>query len=298
MAHSIGLSVRTTDIHAARDAATAQTSIGVAARNCALLKWSDSALKASATSWFVVAVLGQMMFVVYLFGFYGRAAIQGQLTAWNDVIPHGFIVGATVHNVVIAMHLAFAALIQIAGAGQVISGVRRRFPTFHRWNGRVYLLSACVMSVGGLVMVWTGSGVGDLSQHIAISIDALLILVCAALVLRHAMARRFATHRQWALRLFLVVSGVWFFRLALTFWIVANHGAVGFDPHSFTGPALTFIVFAEYVIPLAVLELYFRAQASHSPPLRFAMAASLGALTLLTAAGVVTAAMLLWLPHL
>lgn len=284
MAHSIG--------------ATVQATTSVAARRTALPDRAKAALNAAAASWFVVAVLGQMMFVVYLFGFYGRTAVQGNLNAWNDVIPHGFVAGATAHNLSIAMHIAFAALIQIAGAAQLITGVRHRFPTFHHWNGRVYLVSACLMSLGGLAMVWSGSSVGDLAQHIAISILAILILVCAAMVLRNALARRFAVHRRWALRLFLVVSGVWFFRLALSFWIVVNQGPAGFDPDTFSGPTLTFIAFAEYLIPLAVLELYFRAQASHSSPLRIAMAASLGVLTLLTAAGVVTASMLLWLPNL
>ena len=39
------------------------------------------ALKAAATSWFVVAVLGQLVFVAYVIGFYGRAALQGRFEA-------------------------------------------------------------------------------------------------------------------------------------------------------------------------------------------------------------------------
>lgn len=259
---------------------------------------ANAALKTAATSWFVVAGLGQLIFVVYLFGFYGRTAILGRFAVWNQVFPRSHIPGDTAHNIVVATHLAFAALITAGGLLQLVTGVRRRFPALHRWNGRVYLVAAFVMALGGLAMVWTGTHVGDLPQQIAISINAMLILLCAVMVLRHALARRFALHRRWALRLFLAVSGVWFFRIGLTFWILVNRGAVGFDPVTFTGPALTIIAFAQYLLPLGMLQLYFRAQEHAGLRGRVAMAAGLFGSTLLTAVGIAAASMMLWLPHL
>lgn len=259
---------------------------------------ADSTLKAAAMSWLVVTGLGQLMFVAYLFGFYGHTAILGQFEAWNQVFPRSYVAGDAVHNTVVAMHLGFAALITTSGLLQLITGVRRWFPRLHRWNGRVYLVSAFVVGIGGLAMVWTGTNVGDLSQHIAISINAVLIMLCAVMVLRHALARRFALHRRWALRLFLVVSGVWFFRIGLTFWILVNQGPVGFDPGTFRGPALTTIAFAQYLLPLAILQLYFHTQDRAGSHGRVVMACSLFASTLLTAVGIVAASMMLWLPNL
>jgi Predicted membrane protein (DUF2306). len=259
---------------------------------------ASSALEAAATCWFVVAGLGQLMFVAYLFGFYGRTAILGQFAAWSQVFPRGHVEGDDTHDTIVAVHLAFAALITVGGLLQLVTGVRQWFPRFHRWNGRVYLVSAFVMGLGGLAMVWTGTNVGDLSQHIAISINAVLIMLCAVMVLRHALARRFVRHRRWALRLFLAVSGVWFFRIGLTFWILVNHGPAGFDPDTFTGPALTVIAFAQYLLPLAILQLYFHAQDRAGSRGCLVMAAGLFAATLLTSVGIVAASMMLWLPHL
>lgn len=255
-------------------------------------------LKAFATSWFVVAILGQWMFVAYVIGFYGSAAIRGRFEDWNKVLPHGHVAGDTVGNLFVALHLLFAVIVIVGGALQLIPQVRRIAPTFHRWNGRVYLSSVLVMSVGGLVMVWTRGGVGDLSQHVAISINALLIIGFAGMALHHARARRIDVHRRWALRLFLAVSGVWFFRVGLMFWIVANQGPAGFDPKTFQGPFLTILAFAQYLLPLAVLELYFRAQAAGNAPARIAMAAGLGAATLVTATGIAAATAIMWLPRL
>ncbi len=256
------------------------------------------ALRAVATSWFVVAILGQWMFATYVIGFYGRAAIRGRFEEWNKVLPHGYVAGDTMGNLVVSLHLLFAVAVIVGGALQLLPQLRRIAPAFHRWNGRVYLSSVLVMSVGGLVMVWTRGAVGDLSQHLALSLNALLIIGFAGMALHHARARRIDLHRRWVLRLFLAVSGVWFFRVGLMAWIVANQGPVGFDPKTFQGPFLTILAFAQYLLPLAVLELYFRAQASGNARTRMAMTAGLGAATLVTATGIAAASAIMWLPRI
>ena len=298
MTISIDVTTSTAGVHPAGDAQANRRPTSAAPFGSTLPGKANSTLKAAATCWFVVAGLGQLMFVVYMFGFYGRTAALGQFEAWNQVFPRAHAAGDPMHNTLVAMHLAFAALITAGGLLQLMTGVRRWLPSFHRWNGRVYLVSVFVMGLGGLAMVWTGINVGDLSQHIAISINAILIMLCAVMVLRHALARRFALHRRWALRLFLVVSGVWFFRIGLTFWILVNQGPVGFDPDTFTGPALTIIAFAQYLLPLAILQLYFHTQDRAGSRGRMVMASGLFASTLFTAIGIVAASMMLWLPHL
>lgn len=259
---------------------------------------ADTALRRSGVAWFVVAVIGQLLFASYIAGFYGRATLLGRPDWWNKVMPHGYVAGDAFGNIVVGLHLLFAVVIILGGALQLLSQVRRRWPRFHRWNGRVYLGAAAVMSLGGLVMVWRRGTVGDLSQHIAISINALCILGCAGMALYHAIARRIDAHRRWALRLFLVVSGVWFFRVGLMFWIVANQGPAGFDADTFTGPFLTFLAFAQYLVPLAVLEAYFHVRDRAGVAARFAMAGAMCVLTLATAGGIAAATALMWLPRL
>ena len=71
----------------------------------------------------------------------------------------------------------------------------------------------------------------------------------------------------------------------LFFWLIVNHGPVGFNPKTFTGPALTILTFAQYLLPLAVLQLYLRVQNRAGTAGRFAMAAALFVLTLATIVG-------------
>lgn len=282
--------------------ASARAAAAVALNRRAAPRWerlAAPALQVSATFWFSIAVLGQLLFAGYVAGFYGRTALQGRPQEWNQVLPHGYVAGDTFFNFVLALHLLFAVAILVGGALQLIPNIRRNVPAFHRWNGRAYLMLTALMSIGGLFLVWIRGGVvGDLSQHLAISLNAVLILAFAGVAWRCARARRFDAHRRWAMRLFLVVSGVWFFRVGLMFWIVVNQGPVGFDPKAFTGPFLTFLAFAQTLVPLGVLQLYFHAKQRADPRGQIAMAAGLGILTLLMMVGIAAASAFMWLPQI
>lgn len=255
-------------------------------------------LHLAAASWLAVALAGQLLFAAYVAIFYGRAALAGRPADWNQVLATGWIAGDGLGNALLALHLAFAVVVMFAGIAQLLPPIRRRWPALHRGVGRIYLLGAALASLGGLMLIGTRETVGDAPQHVGTSIAGLLILGFAVQAWRHARARRFAVHRRWALRLFLVVSAVFFFRIGLMLWVVLHGGPFGFDPKTFTGPFLSALAFAQFLLPLAVLELYLRVDANGGHGARLAMAVALGALTLATAGGVAAAAAGMWLPRL
>ncbi len=254
------------------------------------------ALKASAGFWFAVAVTGQLLFAFTVAAFYGGAAGRGDYAAWNRRLTHGYVAGDRAGNVVTAIHLLAAAIIMVSGALQLIPLVRARAPAFHRWNGRVYFITAFSVSLAGLYMLWVRGTVGDLSQHIGTSLMAVLIMLFAVMALRDALARDFVSHRQWALRLFVTVTAALVIRAGFVLWTMIFKGPYGYDPVTLSGPLPTFLAFGQYLIPLAVLELYMRVRDGGGPALRMSMAAGLSVLTLLFAAGIAGTAGVLWLP--
>lgn len=257
---------------------------------------TTKALKIAAQFWFVVALVGQLIFVVYILRFYGGAVLNDNLAEWNKVLPFGYVAGDSTGNLIVGAHILSAFLIMIAGAVQLIPQVRTRAPVFHRWNGRIYLLFALLASVAGLYMNATRGG--GTAEHPGITLNAILIAIFAALTLRYAVSRNFAIHRRWALRLFLTVCGVWFFRVGLMFWIFINSGPVGFDMETFKGPALTILSFAQYLLPLAVLELYLLTQDHGGPKTKVVMAVSIVVLTIAMGIGIFVATLGLWIPHM
>lgn len=263
--------------------------------------WSTSAsrmLTNAARSWFVVAALGQLIFAYYIAVLYGTSALRGDWAKWNTVMPRGWNEGDAVGNIVIAVHLLFALILTFGGMLQIVPQLRSRMPAFHRWNGRLYLLSGVAAALGGTYLIWVRGAVGDTSQHLATTLNAILIICFAVMALRHARARDFVTHRRWALRLFLVMSGVWFFRVGLMLWLLIHRAPVGFDGKTFTGPFLTALAFGQTLLPLLILELYFYAQKRTGTGGRLAMASLLAVLTLATAGGIAGATVMMWWPRI
>jgi uncharacterized membrane protein len=256
---------------------------------------AETALKAAARFWFGVTVIGQLVFAFAVASFYGLTALRGDYHGWR--ITNGYIPGVTKGNLAVAVHLISAVIVMLAGAVQLVPQVRNRFPAFHRWNGRIYMFTACALGLAGLYITWIRGSAGDISQHMGSTLNAVLIWLCAALALRYALARDFKTHRRWALRLFLVVSASWFLRLALFLSFLVFKGPFGFDPVTFQGPFLTFLTFAQCLFPLAVLEIYLLSQDRPGALGRMATAGLLFVLTLAMGAGLFAVGMAIWVPQ-
>jgi hypothetical protein len=255
---------------------------------------ADTVLKAATRFWFTVTVAGQLVFGFAVASFYGLTALRGDFHGWSKFITHGHVTGDTTGNFAVSLHVASAAVLTLIGALQLAPAVRNHFPVFHRWNGRVYMLTAISASVAGVYMTWFRGSVGDLTQHVGGSLGAVLIWIFAALALHYAIARNFRTHRRWAVRLFMATSASWFYRIVFFLSFLIFRRPVGFDPTTFTGPFPSFMSFGQYLVPLAVLEIYFHTQDRPGAGRRLAMAAGLFVLTLAMVAGLFAVTMAVW----
>jgi uncharacterized membrane protein len=250
---------------------------------------SDTALKGAAAVWLGAVLLGQWAFVVYLMGIYGLSAVTGDFHIWDRLaVLRGkspYVLGDTAGNLTYLAHALAAGFIAGAGALQLMPQVRRRWPGFHRWTGRTFLATVVALSLSGFYLVWVRHGSPDRLNALSTTANGGLILGFAALALRSALSRDLASHRRWAMRLYLVSNAQWFLRIGVFGWFVLNQ-LVG-RKAGMSDPFLIFWVPGCYLVPLAVLELYLRARDGGSPTGRFAVAGLLGALTLLMGVGIV-----------
>jgi uncharacterized membrane protein len=259
---------------------------------------SIRALGISTRIWFVVAFIGQMIFAYYIISLYGKSGVHGNFEKWNKATPHGYQVNDLLGNFIFGLHVALAAIITIGGPLQIIPQIRSKIPTFHRISGRVYIILAFIISFAGLYLSWIRGSVGGLIGSIFISINAIIIMVCAANAIRFAMKRQFDVHQKWAIRLYLGMSGVWFFRVFLMLWLVIHQAPVGFDPETFQGPFLNFLYVLVYIMPQVFVEMYFQAKESENKNFKFGMSAFLFIVTLGMVVGIFAATMGMWLPRL
>lgn len=234
----------------------------LAASNTSLNFTSISFLKWSARAWFATAFVGQWIFAYYIATFFLPILhTKGFAGLGETHLPHGYVSGDLVGNLAIASHLVIASIIMAGGTVQLIPWVRNHYPTFHRYLGRTYVSLAVMASLAGLYLVWTRGVIGGMVAHVGVSLDAVLIIAFAIIAVRYAMLKNFTLHRRWALRLFMVVSAVWFYRIGLMGWLGLT-GGVGMSMETFTGPFLSFLQFGQMFVPLLFLEMYFRASVS------------------------------------
>jgi uncharacterized membrane protein len=252
----------------------------------------EKVLDGAAKFWFFVATIGIWVFGLFVLIHFGGAAITGNIEKFNTGD------GSMLATLSILIHVVLASIVILAGPLQLIPIVRARFPRFHRWNGRVFVSVSLVVSLAGFVMLWTRDSIpGGKAMMIALNGLVFLVILSCWNTVKNARARQLVEHRKWALRLFLVVNAGWFFRVGLVAWSMVL-GPVGFNPETFEGPFIQVMAFAQYMIPLAVLEMYFRAQNSQSGMKKSLFAGFLVLSTLVMAAGIFGAAMGMWLPHI
>jgi Predicted membrane protein (DUF2306) len=260
--------------------------------------FSTKTLAISSRIWFVVAFIGQMIFAYYIISLYGKSGIHGNFEKWNAQTPHGYQINDLLGNFIFGLHVALAAIITIGGPLQIIPQIRAKVPTFHRISGRIYIISAFIISFAGLYLSWIRGSVGGIIGSVFISINALIIMVCAYNTIRFALTRKIEIHQKWALRLFLGMSGVWLFRVGMMLWLVIHQAPVGFDPDTFEGPFLNFLYVLVYIMPQVFVEMYFRAKESENKNFKFGMSVFLFIVTLGMVVGIFGATMGMWLPKL
>jgi len=255
------------------------------------------ALSASAAFWFATAVLGQAAFIAFIVLFFGGAIAGGDLSAVNDK-PHvtGYVPGDPVGNAQFLGHALLGGLVTLSGIWQLVPALRQRWPAVHRWNGRLFLVVALFVTSSGFWLLWIrGSRLGP-GSDLSISLNGLLIVCFAVLAWRSAVRRDVATHRRHALRAWLLVNGVWFLRIGIMLaGLLLTPLGVRID---YQGPVFIGVSMASWLLPLAVLELYFRAERSCYPAMKQAVGGLLSLMALTTLAGSLAAVAFMWWPVL
>ena len=276
-------------------AAVRPLSVEHSASNLGRFTGPNAVLDAAARLWFVAALIGQWAFLYYIAVFYDVATLRGEFALWNKNthLLKGYVAGDTAGNLAFAFHVLLAAIVTFGGALQLISQSRPRLHSLHRWNGRLFLLTAVCGAISGLVMVWIRGSRANLTAGFATSIDAALIIAFAFLAWRAARVRAFMVHRRWALRTYIVASGVWFQRVGIFGWTTLDPAAVGMTKN-FDGWFDLSWAFGCYLLPLAVLELYLRVKDRGGPRSRYAMAVGILFLTAVMAFGSYAAYMFVW----
>jgi len=224
----------------------------------ASLNWSD---KISAVSTFLLVAsvwLSTILFGLYILAFFAVPIFQATLDSWNESLPGLYEEGKAASTAGIGAHFIAGGIILVLGCIQLMSAVRERFPVFHRWTGRVYVVACLTTALGGLLFVVFSGTIGGLIMDIGFGLYGVLMLLCAVMTIKFAMARKIENHRAWAVRLFSLAVGSWLYRMDYGFWYMladlAGH------TETFDGPFDYVMDFFFFIPNLLIAELFIRNQ--------------------------------------
>jgi uncharacterized membrane protein len=127
-----------------------------------------------------------------------------QSIAMGYLPPADSFEGAFVRRPGLALlHLLPALVFAVLGPLQLWRRIRNHFPAFHRWSGRIYIVAGVIVAYSAVHLALYRSFGGPLETAASIVFSTLLVLALAVAFV-HARARRFAQHREWMIRGFVV----------------------------------------------------------------------------------------------
>ena len=252
-------------------------------------------LRLAAPAWYTPVLIGQFAFAAYIVYSYGLPLIIGDLNGWNSHLSQAYVPGREMGNAAVFAHLVIGLIVHVGGPLQLVPAIRKRFPAFHRWTGRAFVLGMIIAVGSGSVML-VAREIGDWTLRAGFMVQGTLILWFSFFAVRHAMRREIAEHMKWATRLFLAASAVWFFRVLIMVWFVTT-GGIGIDTSNGTGWFIDLMSALQF-LPLVLYEVYWRVRDRGGMTSRVMMSVFLGISTLLLSVGVFLATFGMWFPIL
>ena len=197
-----------------------------------------------------------LLFGLYILGFYALALISQDFERWNSLLPGLFTQNRKMATYGIGLHFLGGGIILILGSLQFVDWIRIKWLKAHRLMGQIYVLACLLAGVGGLVFIAINRTIGGWPMDLAFAIYGLLISTSAIQTARHGMSGNLLVHRHWAIRLYALAIGSWFYRMGYGFWYLVV-GKVG-HTSTFSGPFDYFMDFFFFIPNLMVAEVIIR----------------------------------------
>ena len=156
------------------------------------------------------------------------------------------------HRTITFIHIVPGALFMILGPLQFVVRLRNRWPRFHRWSGRLFMVLSLIVGLSALAMSFTTS-IGGANETAATTMFALIFLFDLTKGYTKILGRRFLEHREWMIRTFSIGLAVATIRPIVGIFFATRR----LSPHEFFGIAF-WIGFTLHLILAEVWISYTR----------------------------------------
>ena len=162
--------------------------------------------------WIVVAWL----ILVGITSIFGRASFlseAAQLAPADPQAEFGPFDGRYYENfLATVLHLIPGLAIMLLGPLQFIRHMRTRHITFHRWSGRIFLLSGVIGALSGIVIgvfdPFMGVGGQGFNESMATAFFGAYTLFCLYMAYSRIRQRLIPQHREWMIRSWVLMLAI------------------------------------------------------------------------------------------
>jgi len=197
----------------------------------------------------LIGILGIPFFVTTLY-----LAFDG--LSDGEHVNRVFDTGYSYSNTSIGLHMIFGVAVTALAPLQLLMGWTRKWMKAHRIIGYIFSAAAFMTSFGGLIYIMIHGTTGGTHMDIPFAIYGILLLIATFQTIRFARAKKIKIHNEWALRLFVLAVGSWFYRVCYGFWFTFHPDLSG-HTNTFDGSFDLVMNWGFFVAPLVLLEIYF-----------------------------------------
>ncbi|OLT27878.1 hypothetical protein BJF83_16980 [Nocardiopsis sp. CNR-923] len=161
------------------------------------------------------------------------------------------------HYPMLWTHIAGGTVLMVLVIGQVWPWLRERHPSVHRWCGRVYVFGGVPLVGIPALLIAPLSHTGPSSQ-VGTTLWAVAWLGFTVTGYVMVRRRRYAEHREWMLRSFVLIYGIALQRLVVPLLLLAMLPRIGRDYDGGVSDLVMDLfpasMFVSWMVPLIVLE--------------------------------------------
>ena len=165
----------------------------------------------------------------------GAGAVLRRMVALESAPPAGLDAHFTAKTGMVLLHLVPSLVFVLLIPLQFVSTLRQRHPRFHRWTGRMVVVSGLAIGISALRL--SAHPVGGLAESSATTFFGCFFLFCLGKAWRHIRNQRVELHREWATRMTAIALGVATTRPIIGVFFATSR-LTGLTPEQFFGPAM------------------------------------------------------------
>ena len=107
----------------------------------------------------------------------------------------------------IVLHIAAGIIFNLLGPLQFAPAIWQRWPAWHRWAGRLLIISGAAVGLTGLWMNQFYPAYGGFLKYSGVAVSSIGLIVALGIALRAILNRDIPRHRAWMMRAFALGLG-------------------------------------------------------------------------------------------